>query len=511
MDRITYLVSFLALIATGCNSSDDDDLDCLDGKCDVDVCEQEARYNNGTCDTECAQADIDCFRQFDDRSQADAWFGELEARLAMQELREPRALVPADDPRFVRMRALLDQGWESYRQVMPVGLLDKAPELVVIEEPVENAFVARDQETGKVAWVVLVQSGLIDPEHADHGVLGVVMHELTHATALHVLPGVADRLRIHYQVEPGGAEPFGFEQNDDPRAREAITAWRDLGEDAGAYAYAELNGMPAPGSLLSTILNAAIGRADPSACGPTGERAQELQAFMTPRTAPLTGLLEITNAADASELDRLTRALLEELRDGCLAGSQLDVFELMAEHFGVTPAEIEEEFPAAEQAVVAGRHVIDQITFLAGDRHRRMREIAALLESETGRDITSLRYFSSEEAADDSTVPVLRDMQLPVDGIGQFFRGLLPEPARSQCNALIEAGTTPPYGDLVDEHHATCWRADHVKALAARPYRAPRALPPGTSSGVYRKLAGDKLPRWRLPSDDTSHALHRRR
>ena len=513
MHRFTSLISLTALFAGCAITESGDDVQCEGGKCDggEDRCYAEARYNDGTCDAECPEADIDCFVMFDDQAQASSWFAQLETRLATSESRAPRALIPPSDARFTRMRELLDRGWASYQKHMPVGMIDQPPELVVIDDPTANAFVARDLASNKAAWVVMVQTGAMENQ-PDHSLLGVVMHELTHATKLHVLPGTGDRVRIHYQTTSGKPEPLGYKQKDDPRAREAITAWRALGEDAGAYAYAELHGMPAPGSLLSAVLNAAVAKADLSRCDTTVTAVNALSAFMAARTSPLTNLLEVSTAADKAELSQLTHAFLTDVRDVCLAGSTLDVFQLMAEQFGVTPAQVAERFPVAEQAAIAGKHVIDQITYLAGDRHRRMREVAALLQQETGRDITTLRYFSTEEAADDSTVPVMRDMGMPVDSVGQFFIAVMPEATRNQCTALLDANTTPPYGDLVDEHHAVCWRVAHVQQLGAatgpqQGYSAPLPETP-TSSGAYRAIAGEQLPRWRRASDDISNALH---
>ena len=105
----------------------------------------------------------------------------------------------------------------------------------------------------------------------------------------------------------------------------------------------------------------------------------------------------------------------------------------------------------------------------------------------------------------------MRDMGLPVDSVGQFFLPLFSETARNECTAFLDANTTPPYGDLVDEHHATCWRVAHVQQLGAatgpqQAYSAP--LPATPTSGAYRAIAGEQLPRWRRASDDTSNALH---
>jgi len=132
-----------------------------------------------------------------------------------------------------------------------------------------------------------------------------------------------------------------------------------------------------------------------------------------------------------------------------------------------------------------------------------MLEIAARVTQDTGRDISSLRYFSTEEAADDATVPVLRDMGLAPDGVAQFFTALLTGDAGAQCNALLAAKTTPPYGDLVDEHHGTCYRIAHVEQLTTLPTKT-RRIDDAPATGEYARLAGERLPRWRLPSDALS-------
>jgi hypothetical protein len=89
---------------------------------------------------------------------------------------------------------------------------------------------------------------------------------------------------------------------------------------------------------------------------------------------------------------------------------------------------------------------------------------------------------------------------------------MLPADAQADCTAILGREEVPPYGDLVDEHHAFCWRTYHVSALAdsdsdATSALARRAARPGAVA-AYEQLAGPRLPRFRLPSDDTSSALH---
>jgi len=510
----------LSLAACGAEGADDD-LECpAGGKCDdvgePDTCEAEGRYGDGTCDGACALPDTDCFLFFDDHAGADQWFTGFEERLAASESRPPRALVADTDPRFVRMRDLLDRGWASYREHRPVGQLDRPPELVLVDDPSVNAFVAFDMPSGKVSWTVIVQTGLMDLDVSEPAVLGVVMHELTHAVDRHVLPDAGDRIRIHYQVEPGEAEPLGFAQTDEPVARAAISAWRKLGAEAGPFPLAELHGIPTGSeSLMSRVFNAVLQRAvadDEVACAAAVERLGPLSAFLGERTSPLDGLLRPLDDAERAELDRLSSDFLALLGDPCLAGSTLDLFPLIAELFNVTIEEVRAEFDPADEEIIRGRPILDQITLLTSDRYSRMLEVEAMLLADTGLDTSSLRYYSTEEAADDSTVPVLRGMDLVPDAIGEFLLAMLPAETQGACAEVLGREEVPPYGDLVDEHHANCWRTYHVTAVADRGdgESAARLVSPAIGDpAAYERAAGPRLPRFRLPGDDTSSALHR--
>jgi hypothetical protein len=517
-------LSSLSLVLSACvvvADDDDDGVDCPAGsKCDdpgePDTCEAEGRYGDGTCDGTCALPDTDCFLFFADHAGADEWFTGFEAKLAASESRPPRALIAETDPRFVRMRELLDRGWASYAKQRPIGKLDRAPELVVIDDPSVNAFVAFDQEAGQISWTVMVQTGLIELDSSEPSILGVVMHELTHAVDRHVLPEAGDRFRIHYQVAPGEAEPLGFEQQDEPVARAAISAWRKLGGEAGPYPLAELNGVPTGGeSLMTRVFNAVVQSAvaaNEAGCAVAVERLAPLSAFLHDRISLLDGLLRPLDDAERAQLAQLSSDFLAALRDPCTAGSTLDLFPLIAELFGVTIDEVRAEFDPADEELIRGLPIVDQITVLTSDRYRRMREVEELLVADTGLDTSSLRYYSTEEAADDSTVPVLAGMGLAPDAVGDFFVAMLPADAQADCTAILGREEVPPYGDLVDEHHAFCWRTYHVSALAdsdsdATSALARRAARPGAVA-AYEQLAGPRLPRFRLPSDDTSSALH---
>jgi hypothetical protein len=67
--------------------------------------------------------------------------------------------------------------------------------------------------------------------------------------------------------------------------------------------------------------------------------------------------------------------------------------------------------------------------------------------------------------ADDATVPVLDAAGLAPDGLSEMLLGAMPASVRPACEATTSR-RTPPYSADLDEHHAVCWRADHVRRVA---------------------------------------------
>lgn len=441
-----------------------------------DACFIAGRYDDGTCDTDCPDRDIDCFLVFDDHAAADAWFADFESLLAAEQRREPRRLVSEDDPRFVRMREMLDRGWDSYRAVAPVGLLDQPPELVVIEDPNINAFATIDLATAKSAFVVMVQTGLLDSGIMDHELLGVVMHELEHAVGLHVVPGVKDLMRKHYQVL-GGPEPFGFEQSNDELAEEVIATWRILADQASPYPRDVLEDLPMNESVYHRVLRLAhsLGsNEDAAACARADQASMALDAFINMHRSRFDLELDITG--EEQQARELADAYFAALRDECLAATTLTIYDVYAVLAGSTPEVIEQSFPPEDKELVADKHVVDAIRALTAARHQTMSLVEQVLIDMTGGGLATMRYYSYEEAADDRAVEVLADAGLPADGNGGFLLSVMKPADQQRCTEILDAGQVPPYGNLGDDHHGTCWRVFHTRALAARDDQTARSL-----------------------------------
>lgn len=467
---------WLSLLVAGCSTGsvpDGDDGGDADGGDDggddgipAGPCELP-EYGDGICqaDLACVQPDIDCFTTFDTQEAGEAFFLRFEDLLAAQEGRAPRSLVPSTDPRFARMRSLLDQGWLAYQEVNPVGdLAEKSPALVVVQDPNVNAFVIPDIDTGRAGLAVMVHSATLDQNASDQAMLGLVMHELEHSLGLHVVGDTGDRIRRFYVA--GDEEPLGFQQDEDPVARQQGEAWRTYAEETGPFRQEELGGLPlGRDNELSRIFNPVLEQAsnDP-ACASSINQLGAVTNEIGSTFSSIDVDIRITDPGVRGRVD----AAMAALRDQCLAGFTTSFVEVVAAQIGISADQMRARLQPSDLALVEGVHFVDAINNLALDRRAKMRAVEAAFAQQTGRPFSSLRFFSFEEAADDATVPVLDDIGLAADGLGEFLFAIQDSGSQSTCGQIINAGQTPPYGaDLVDEHHATCWRVAHVEQLAA--------------------------------------------
>jgi hypothetical protein len=436
---------------------------------DEDRCE-DPKYGNGTCDLEttCSEPDVDCFATFATPDEARAWYD------ASSVVPIKGTSAPPTDARFANMQALIDEGWTAYRATHEVGdLADLRVQLVLVNNTTPNAFVISDA-TKRAGLAVMVNVGLIDFDAPKEQLMGIVMHELEHAIGLHVIPEVNERFRRYYRA--GDNEPLGFEQVDDPAMRALAEEWLFYADDVGYLTDAELAGLPLPedgilGKAFFAIAKARI-QAQPTACAAS---AMQLEMIYTSiKRDPIDRGVTLAATAPQTIVNTLTK-----LRDECFVGFTGDAIAHLAKFTNQNEAQLRAAIPAEFKQGIEGVHFINGIYFWVNKTRQKMREIET-----RGAPWRRVRYFSTEEAADDSSVRTLEAMGLPADGIGR----LLPRLAGNEatCRPLVDSGAPIPYGEnLVDDHHGTCWRAGHVKQVAGTLAGARTLAPVPRRSPLY--------------------------
>lgn len=453
MLRLGGVALLLAVIGCAADGADDD-RSGGGGKADGDTC-TDPMYGDGTCqlDLACGIPDIDCFQTFADDAAAGAWLTTV----------VPSAQVPADDPRFARARALLDRAWTTYQAEAPIGLLAESRlALVLLDDPSANAWVTSNPDLGKAVLSVQVHTGIFLDSFTDDDLLGVLFHEIAHITKLHVFPDIRDRTLRFYLAD--GAEPVGAYQPDQAPVRDAVTRWLELAQLVGAHSTAALDDLPLGGNLdaLFSIYLQQV----PFACAPAAAGVNALYARYLP--SPLDDSLAI-DATGTGEIDRA----LDVLGD-CVAPHGQTMQGFIASLDAEWQAYVMSQFAADEQWLLP-EDAFAVLTLLTSDRRGKLLAIERQLATKVGKPWSAVRYFSTEEQADDIAVTMSQVAKMAEPGVAGFMLDALVE-FRGACEERIASGTVPYGVRLDDDHHGTCWRVAHARQLASSAGTSARQL-----------------------------------
>ncbi len=443
----------------------------LDAACD------DPRYGNGTCQIElfCGAPDIDCFVTFANDLDAGAWAS----------TRIGTAFLSRTDPRFVRARELTDRAWEMFKAEVPVGgLANHRVGLAVMDDPSINAYTMADGAPGKVGMSIQLNRGLVESALTDDEIIGVILHELTHVVRIHALTDVQYAVRKFYFAYDG--EPIGAMQNDSKVARASGSAWRTQAVMTGIVSDPAYGDLPIDGNLGNLF----------------GQYTSSVQSRLPACIDVVNRMTSFRSRLAFSRVDgslpfpppRQTEAaaLMAELT-ACVAADPLTLRELVAALGPAWVQYLQLELHAVEKALLDGP-ALQSILAIIHLRRATLRRIELAFSARTTAPWTALRYYSIEEEADDYAVHIALTHQLSAAGVGATMFAVLGD-QRPACEALL-ATSVVPYGlDLLDEHHAACWRIDHARKVAAQFHAGAPATQLRPGPGISGTPTQREIPR----------------
>jgi hypothetical protein len=420
-------------------------------------------YGNGVCDlqTSCGAPDIDCFATFETQDQAQQWYVQHQA--------PDRPALAASDSRFSRIQALVDDAWEAYKSVHEVGdLASKKMHAVLIDLPGFNAFAKGD---GKLAgFLIMVNRGVLDSGVTDEAIQSVIMHEFQHAIGLHVIPAVRAAFPRYY-VAPTGSEPLGFQQSDDPVTRGLMEKWISDATLGGYLNEAALGGLPY-GELLDVFKAALTKAATTSTCTTARSKAAALYDAVSKGADVLDGSVTLPSTFTST----LVSSVMTEVGTACLSALTLDAIDAYSQVMRVTRDVARQKVPAAALTSVEAKPLTTGLTAWNKALRDRLRATEAEFTTKKGLPWSRARYYTTEEAADDASVVSM----IAMGGRGDVgVASLLATDPRlpAACTPLLDSNSPVPYGkNLAEIHHATCFRAYHVKAVASSGAKPPARL-----------------------------------
>jgi hypothetical protein len=377
-------------------------------------------------------------------------------------------VIAGTDPRQAALAEDLAKVWGVFRELFPRDCegLD-APQILLTTARRTNAYVLFDRSSGERSsglqpHVIFVSGGSLgarfDPVTRE-ALRGLIAHELTHHVLKHSWPGHDKKAYRFYSTKAAKGAGFGFEQDDDPAMRESGEKYLRLAESTGDFPLREWNGVVRDASAAEVIrqeLHREAAKATPTLCTQADEARAKLDThsetildytFMSVRAAP----------AQLVELDTLSKAYVAA-ESACAASYPKTLFEVTAELFGKTEAEVRESATPNDRAINDGAsNAFDALAKIASTNDEVL----------LGIDVSTLRYYTVEEQADDVAIEVLSRIGADPLALTNFLENLYVVGAdRAACRKEIALGE-PTYGILSSSHHSPCWRIAHGRALAS--------------------------------------------
>ena len=414
---------------------------------------------------------------FGEQHEALEWFARYESRSRAGLGLPARAVVPESDPRYAVTERKLSVIWDAFKSAYPeatAGL--REPKLVILEDPVKNAYALYERATRTLPYLFVVQTGLIEGLSEDE-MLGVMAHELAHLVFKHVLPGVSDRVQIYYRVDRS-EEPLGYLQRNDEALKASVKEYLEKAEDVGPFLLPQLNGMPSPafgpttyGRLLDYLRGKTSGDPSRPICAIASEEYAGWFNSLVVRISNMDQKLHVS-AEESTRLEQNTRRFTEDFRQ-CLEGERVDLVALLAQAFQVSEDFARAQLkPADIAAFDAHSNVLDALRDLVLEKRARMSEL------DQTSDLEHARIYTFEEQADEVSYQVMKSAGRDPMGVASFLLDNYASAAeQADCKATVEAGRVPDYGGLGDPHHSMCFRYFHLKRFGEAIGEAPSQAP----------------------------------
>lgn len=376
----------------------------------------------------------------------------------------PVVVVPLGDPRYAVASAALARLWPAVRTLFPRHVRDLPLPWIVLTENDTGGSVIPDG--GRVLYAISID--VSELARGDAAVMTILSHEIVHLAFKH---GAVQLYSARFYRAPAGQEPIGFLQGVDDQVRALLLKWGELAESGGRQPWPELDGLPVEGRSADMLEDILLTLApSPEACGPAtdewdhlGHRVRETFSELTATWQPD----DAERAAIATDVARVRQGLVD-----CLGSVRVSLTDLLARLPGGEPPPEDEPPPEglppptsgptdAERALFdAEPNPIDGLRALVRATHAEMRALWI------SGDLATARAYDAEEEADDVSIRILRAAGLDPAMPPKVLVESLPSEDRARCEALLTAGQIPPYGDLLESHRASCFRAFHARQVA---------------------------------------------
>ncbi len=363
-----------------------------------------------------------------------------------------------NDKKALLAQQILEDVYEGYRGVYPyLTRHNIPPKIVVVKGKKFFASVLWDglSNNEKIPYLLLISEDfLTNPNMA----WGVLAHEMAHLLMNHV-----GKLR-----EGQNQNLFRFSSKG-PLSHEYLSSVVNSYSFLGPEYDDSMERLP---MISHDLLDFSLGKlflslmkmtnrelSNRTSCNDAYKLFIEREEYLNSLYSFLSQKIEWTPSSKLKNSD-MGKKLNEHLSE-CFKGEKIPFNSLMAESLGLDERSFEqlslmknsnplftEGASYMKNLYNQGENSFEGFLKIVNDFHYQFEKVKGDL------DLSTIHSKTYEDEADEAAIKVMKRKGISHEGLEKFLLRKYPE----ECLELIEKDVTPPFGNLLDPHHSSCWR-----------------------------------------------------
>lgn len=345
---------------------------------------------------------------------------------------------------------LIDKTYAAFVSLYPRFMANKAkPDVLVVKgEGLDlTAYMPQKYRDNHRGFVIVTDS-LLNSAQSMAAKIGLAAHEISHLFLWHQDANLGP-IRVYYS----GKKLITRAETD------AFSDWFVIAGLIGWLTQSQSNGINLDSSLgagFGTFIKR-VGEIPSSHCGkPLVDKLVEKRVAMSKFMSRYQWDFIFDTPEKLKALDEVTRSTIQ-LIEKCsnsekITITEYDLYILNAAGIKVAPSDAEVTFK--------------RFLEINRDGQARLRDL------EKHFDKNQLRFYSVEDQADEVAMTILKHLGYRTRDYPESFLDFLYDD-RSLCVQNLQKGIEPPYGNLIDDHHAPCWRIYNLNKFIQSNDRLP--------------------------------------
>jgi hypothetical protein len=406
------------------------------------------------------------YRTFGSVIEAETFLSDYEMRIASKvENRDSNALLPRSNPLYTKVAPIVAALVNTFKNEFPhlAGLPGLPIVMIVIDGETEPSAETRYSQptSDEIPYLLVMNQALA--EQSESAIQGVLAHEFVH---LFLQPDHLSESfpKSRFFEDTNSRIDFGFQISNQEALENVFRPYVETVDTITPFSNVELGNFPlsfdSSGANFIRIYTQLFQHADGSpSCNTAETKFDELFDLAVDTADESDGLKLVLNDAQKIAVAEIT-ATLQTASEECFASvSHASAADLYTEALGMLKiyvlgfmGQIAPVDSVADQfeSRILSQNTISALFESTGEARELLRDV------EAAYDFSKIKYYTSEDHADEIAVFILAKMNHSPEGLNSVLVS-----GGEVCNMSQE----PKFGGLGGEHHAGCWRAFRNQSL----------------------------------------------